>query len=99
MAGIPVGEVTHREIEILDEDRHIHELGGIGWNVLVENEHLIDATKVVFTNLLNNTVSLMPFADSGMELRSENVPRMPLNWRKPFMRSPIDEGLLTKLDD
>ena len=95
--GVPAAVVTHREIEILDENRQIHEFGGHGWNVLVQAEHLIAGTRVVFTNLLNNAISLMPFDVSGLEMRSERVPRMPLNWTKPFMRSPIDEGILIKV--
>ncbi|GJZ61797.1 hypothetical protein Tco_0617934 [Tanacetum coccineum] len=47
--------------------------------------------RLVFTNLLNNSVSMMPFADSGLGLRFERVPRMPLNHRLTFIRSPIDK--------
>lgn len=94
VAGIPLGDVSHHEIEIVDEGRHVHELGGHGWNLLVAELNLVAGTRVIFTNLLNNTLSLMPFDESGMEMQSELVDRMPLNWRKPFKRSSIDDGTL-----
>lgn len=94
---MPVAAITHRQIEILEENRHVHEFGGHGWNVLVHDENLFAGTRVVFTNLLNNTLSLMPFAENGLMMRSELVQRMELNRTRPFMRNPIDEGMLIKV--
>ncbi|GJU30746.1 hypothetical protein Tco_1174335 [Tanacetum coccineum] len=57
-------------------------------------KHIVNnqvGNRLVLTNLLNNTVSIMPFADSGLGLRVERVPRMPLNALVPFIRSPIDK--------
>ncbi|GJY83145.1 hypothetical protein Tco_0496521 [Tanacetum coccineum] len=48
--------------------------------------------RLVFTNLLNNSVSMMPFADSGLGLQFERIPCMPLDHLVPFIRSPIDKG-------
>ena len=95
--GVPLAIMAHREIELPEEDRHVHEFGVKGWNMLVQEFNLDAGTRIIFTNLLNNTLSLMPFDESGFEMRSEIVPRMPLNWKKPFMRSPIDEGMLMNL--
>nr|GEV75859.1 integrase, catalytic region, zinc finger, CCHC-type, peptidase aspartic, catalytic [Tanacetum cinerariifolium] len=64
---------------------------GQGWNILVAVENLRVGTKLIFTNLLNNIVSLVPFDDSGIALRSENVPRMPLNQQRPFVKSACDK--------
>lgn len=75
----------------------MHEFGGHGWNVLVHDENLFAGTRVVFTNLLNNTLSLMPFAENGLMMRSELVQRMELNRTRPFMRNPVDEGMLIKV--
>ena len=94
VAGVPLAALTHREIELVEEKKHVHELGGQGWSFLVHELGLIGGTRVILTNILNNTLSLMPFDESGMEMRSEIVPRMELNWRKPFKRSPIDDGML-----
>ncbi|GKC09198.1 hypothetical protein Tco_1000808 [Tanacetum coccineum] len=48
-------------------------------------------SRLVFTNLLNNCISMIPFADSGLGLRFERVLRMPLNGLAPFVVSPIDK--------
>ncbi|GKC57093.1 hypothetical protein Tco_1084691, partial [Tanacetum coccineum] len=55
-----------------------------------EDEYYV-GNKMVFTNLLNNNVSLVSFDDSGIALRLENVPRMPLNQDIPFVRGPHDK--------
>ncbi|GKF13698.1 DNA-binding pseudobarrel domain-containing protein [Tanacetum coccineum] len=34
---------------------------------------------------------MVPFNDSGIALRVENVPRMPLNQQRPFVKSPADK--------
>ncbi|GKA49626.1 hypothetical protein Tco_0742699 [Tanacetum coccineum] len=34
---------------------------------------------------------MVPFDNSGIALRVENVPRMPLNQQRPFVKSPIDK--------
>nr|GEW97186.1 DNA-binding pseudobarrel domain-containing protein [Tanacetum cinerariifolium] len=65
----------------------------MGWNILAEVENLEVGTKMIFTNLLNNTVLLVPFDDSGIALRLENVPRMPLNQQRSFVKSPCDKEL------
>lgn len=93
VSNAPAGEVTHREVQIIDENRHVHEFGGPGWIALLHDLNLNAGTRVVYTNLLNNTVSLMPFDESGLEMRSEVVPRQQLNRRKPFKRSSIDDGM------
>nr|GEU60491.1 hypothetical protein [Tanacetum cinerariifolium] len=47
--------------------------------------------KMVFINLLNNTVLLVLFDDSGIALCLENVPSMPLNQDLPFVRGLHDK--------
>ena len=96
VSGVLVSTFTHREINIVDEDRDVNVFGGEGWHTLIEHENLVAGTKLVLTNLLNNTVSLMPFLPSGLEMRHEVVERMPLNFRKPFVKSPIDKGLFNE---
>ncbi|GJS46192.1 hypothetical protein Tco_0596313 [Tanacetum coccineum] len=75
----------------LSNNRYGHIFAGLGWNIFAVIEHLQVGNRLVLTNLLNNTVSIMPFADSGLGLRVERVPRMPLNALVPFIRSPIDK--------
>ena len=99
MTGVLVATVTHREIEIVDEKRVIDVFGGQGWNILTTVENLVVGRRVVFTNLLNNSVSIMPFGDNGLELRHERVERMVLNWRKPFVKSLIDDGMLIQMHE
>ena len=89
-----VATVTHRKIDLLDEQRHVHVFSGQGWHVLVHVQNLLAGSKMVFTNLLNNQVAMMPFDDTGMEMRHDRVERMPLNWRKPFIRVREDKGNL-----
>ena len=95
VTGVLVATVTHREIEILDENRVIHVFGGQGWNILTTVENLVVGRRVVFTNLLNNSVSIMPFGGNGLELRHERV----LNWRNPFVKSSIDNGMLIQMHE
>lgn len=40
---------------------------------------------------------MMPFDASGLELRSEIAERLFLNEDNPFMRNPIDKGMLIKV--
>ncbi|GJZ33004.1 carotenoid 9,10(9',10')-cleavage dioxygenase 1-like protein [Tanacetum coccineum] len=61
-----------------------------GWHVLVYVERIEVGSRLVFSNLINNSISMIPFADSGLGLRFEMVPRMPLNGLAPFVVSPID---------
>ncbi|GJW93740.1 RNA-directed DNA polymerase, eukaryota [Tanacetum coccineum] len=63
---------------------------GQGWHILVYVERIKVGSRLVFTNLLNNSISMIPFADSVLGLRFERVPRMPLNGIAPFVVSPID---------
>ena len=91
--------MSHCEIEILDENRVIHVFGGQGWDILTTVENLVVGRRVVFTNLLNNSVSIMPFGGNGLVLRHERVERMVLNWRKPFVKSLIDKGMLIQMQE
>ncbi|GJU71837.1 hypothetical protein Tco_1263242 [Tanacetum coccineum] len=90
VSGIHVSTVTQRII-VLPRNRRGHVFSGHEWNILVMVENLQVGNKMVFTNLLNNTVSLVSFDDSGIALRLENVPRMPLNQDLPFDRGPHDK--------
>ena len=50
---------------------------------------------MVFTNLMNNRLSLMPFDLEGLNMRDEVVERMALDWRKPYVISVLDtKGML-----
>ena len=89
-----VATVTYREIHLPDEERVVNVFSGQGWNVLVYVEKLLAGMKLVFTNLLNNQVSMMPFGETGMELRHDWVERMPLNGSKPFIRVRPEKGEL-----
>ena len=89
--------MTHRLINQPAENIHGHVFGGQGWHALVEVEHLLNGMRLVFTNILNNSVSMMPFDASGFELRSEIAERLFLNEDNPFMRNPIDKGMLIKV--
>lgn len=89
-----VSTVTYRQIRLVDEERDVNVFSGQGWNVLVHVENLLAGRKLVFTNLLNNQVSMMPFGETGMEMRHDRVERMPLNFRKPFIRVRPDKGNL-----
>ena len=89
-----VATVTYREIHLPDEERVLNVFTGQGWNVLVYVEKLLAGMKLVFTNLLNNQVSMMPFGETGMELRHDWVERMPLNGSKPFIRVRPEKGEL-----
>ena len=97
MCGVLVATVTLRKIKIGDEGLRVHVFGGQGWQILLHHENLVVGTKLVFTNLLNNTLSLMPFLPSGLEMHHEVVERTVLSWRKPFVISSIDKGLILKL--
>ncbi|GJR79133.1 hypothetical protein Tco_0149918 [Tanacetum coccineum] len=90
VSGIRVSTVTQRRV-VLPGDRCGHVFTGHGWNILAAVENLGVGTKLIFTNLLNNTVSLVLFDDSDIALRSENVPRMPLNQQCLFVKSPCDK--------
>ena len=97
VGGEVVATVTHREITIVDENRDVQMFRGQGWRTLVQLENIVAGTRVVLTNLLNNSVSLMPFLPSGLEMHHDVVERMVLNCRRPFMKSPVDEGLLATI--
>ena len=74
---------------------HVHVFGGQGWMQLIQGEHIEIGTRMVFTNLLNNRLSLMPFDASGLHMCDEVVERMPLDWRKPYVISVLDtKGML-----
>ncbi|GJR75461.1 RNA-directed DNA polymerase, eukaryota [Tanacetum coccineum] len=90
VSGIRVSTVTQRTL-VLPRKRQGHVFSGHGWNILVAVENLQIGTKIVFTNLLNNTVLLVPFDDSGIALSLENVPTMPLNQDILFVRRPHDK--------
>ncbi|GJY25312.1 hypothetical protein Tco_0400038 [Tanacetum coccineum] len=96
VSGICVSTMTQRRV-VSPGDRRGHVFSGSGWNILAEVENLEFGTKMIFTNLLNNTVSLVPFDDSGIALRLENVPRMPLNQQRSLVKSPCDKGILIRL--
>ena len=92
--------MTHHKIDIVDEGEpapHIHVFAGHDWMNLIAAENIIPGTIMVFTNLLNNSVSLMPFDEAGFQMHQEPVDRMPVNWRKPFVLSPVEtKGRLSK---
>ncbi|GKA70181.1 hypothetical protein Tco_0776245 [Tanacetum coccineum] len=75
----------------LAQNRHGHVLSRQGWHILVYVERIQVGIRLMFTNLLNNCISMIPFADSGLGLRFERVPRMPLNGHALFVISPIDK--------
>ncbi|GJR68273.1 putative reverse transcriptase domain-containing protein [Tanacetum coccineum] len=87
---IRVSTVTRHTVD-LPGDRRGHVFSRQGWYILTQVENLEVRTKLIFTNLLNNTVSMVPFNDSGIALRVENVPRMPLNQQRPFVKSLVDK--------
>ncbi|GJT30850.1 hypothetical protein Tco_0911125 [Tanacetum coccineum] len=90
VSGIRVSTVTQRRVD-LPGDRLGHVFSGQGCHILAQVENLEVGKKLIFTNLLNNTVSMVSFNDSGIALRVENVPRMPLNQQRPFVKSPADK--------
>lgn len=92
VGNVLASTVTWRLVEI-NANRHGHVFSGAGWNALVAAENLEPGNRLVFTNLLNNQVSMMPFADNGIGLRLERVERFELSDETPFWRSPIDEGI------
>nr|GFC64176.1 hypothetical protein [Tanacetum cinerariifolium] len=81
--------VTMRRVPVA-QNRHGYVLSGQGWHILVYVERIEVGSRLVFTNFLNNFISVIPFADSGLGLRFERVPRMSLNGLAPFVVSPID---------
>ncbi|GJT67977.1 hypothetical protein Tco_1019457 [Tanacetum coccineum] len=81
--------VIMRQVRVAP-NRHGYVLSGQGWHILVYVERIKVGSRLVFTNLVNNSISMIPFADSGLGLRFERVPRMPLNGLDPFVVSPID---------
>lgn len=97
VSGLLVATVTRREITMVDEDRNVNVFGGQGWNILVHVENLVAGTRLVFTNLLNNNLMMMPFQPSGWEWRHDVVERMVLNSQKRFIMPPAETGLLMKL--
>nr|GEX33320.1 DNA-binding pseudobarrel domain-containing protein [Tanacetum cinerariifolium] len=90
VSGIRVSTVTQHRVD-LPGDRRGHVLYGQEWSILAQVQNLKVGTKLVFKNLLNNTVSLVPLDDSGIALVVENVPRMALNEKRPFVKSPTDK--------
>nr|GEU28609.1 ribonuclease H-like domain, reverse transcriptase, RNA-dependent DNA polymerase [Tanacetum cinerariifolium] len=83
--------VTMRRVCVA-QNRQGHVLSGQGWHILVYVERIQVGSRLVFTNLLNNYFSMILFADSGLGLRFERIPRMPLNGLAPFVFSPTDKG-------
>ncbi|GJV31199.1 hypothetical protein Tco_1391599 [Tanacetum coccineum] len=75
----------------LAQNRRGHVLSGQGWHILVYVKSIQVGNRRVFTNLLNNCISMIPFTDSGLGLRFERVIRMPLNGRVSFVINPIDK--------
>ncbi|GJT43115.1 hypothetical protein Tco_0951830, partial [Tanacetum coccineum] len=90
VSGIRVSTVIQRIVDLLD-DRRGHMFSGQGWHILAQVKNLEVGTKLIFTNLLNNIVSMLPFDDSGIALRVENVSRMLLNQQRSFVKSPADK--------
>nr|GEX85393.1 hypothetical protein [Tanacetum cinerariifolium] len=90
VSGIRVSIVTQRRI-VLPGDRRGHLFSGHGRNILAELENLEVRNKMVFINQMNNTVLLVPFDDNGIALRLENVPRMPLDQERMFVKTHCDQ--------
>lgn len=104
IGGNEVATVTHHKVDVVDEDveegaevPHVDVFLGHDWLQLIGAEHIVPGTRMVFTNLLNNSFSLMPFDEAGFQMRHEPVARMEVYWRKPFVLSPAEtKGRLSK---
>ena len=99
VGGMEVATVTDLEIEIVEEVTYtVHVFERQGWQQLTEVQNMVRGTRMVFTNLLNNSLSLMPFDENGLGTRHEVCERMVLNYLKLFVKSPVDtKGLLPKI--
>ena len=99
VGGIEVATVTRREIHIVEEVTYnVHVFEQQGWQQLIEGENMVPGTRMVFTNLLDNSLALMPFDENGLATRHEVVERMVLNGLKPFVKSPVDtKGMFAKI--
>ncbi|GJW32675.1 hypothetical protein Tco_0052707, partial [Tanacetum coccineum] len=93
VSGLLTSTVIMHRVRVA-QNRHRYVLSGQGWHILVYVERIEVGSRLVFTNLLNNSISMITFADSVLGLRFERVPRMPLNGIALFVVSPIDNGTL-----
>ena len=92
VGGMQVATVT--DLEIVG-GMHVFERQG--WQQLTEVQNMVRGTKMVFTNLLNNSLSLMTFDDNGLGTHHEVCERIVPNDLKPFVKNPADtKGLLRK---
>lgn len=99
VGGTEVATVTRSKVEIEDEKVYnVHVFGGPGWKQLIQSQNIVPGTRMVFTNLWNNRLSLMVFDGDGFGTRHEVVQRMELNYLKPFVKSPVEtKGMLRKI--
>lgn len=96
VAGMEVATVTRLKVKIVEECTfNAHRFGGPGWQHLLKVENIVPVTRMVFTKLVNNSLSLMIFDGNGLGKREEVVERMVLNELKPFVKSPVEKkGML-----
>lgn len=96
VAGMEVATVTRLKVKIVEEGTfNAHRFGGPGWQHLLKVENIVPVTRMVFTKLVNNSLSLMIFDGNGLGKREEVVERMVLNELKPFVKSPVEKkGML-----
>ena len=99
VGGIEVASVSLRKVDIVEKDVYnVHVFGGPGWQQLIEVQKMVQGTRMVFTDLFNNTLSLMVFDENGLGTCNEVVERMELNDLKPFVKSPVEtKGTLPKI--
>ena len=98
VGGMQVATVTDLEIVIVEEDTYsVHVFERQGWQQLTELQNMVRGTRMVFTNLLNNSLSLMTFDDNGLGTHHEVCERMVPNDLKQFVKNQADtKGLSLK---
>lgn len=90
VSGWLAATVTQNRIA-LPGNTHGYVFSGVGWDLLVFLEGLKVGSRMVFTEIGEGTVSMISFADDGLGMRLENIPRVILNDEKPFKKSCIDK--------
>ena len=96
VAGMEVATVTRLKVKIVEECTfNAHRFEGPGWQHLLKVENIVPVTRMVFTKLVNNSLSLMIFDGNRLGKSEEFVERMVLNELKPFVKSPLEKkGML-----